>query len=204
MVKSIVCLMLVVSLTACVKKEREVPKHSESELAGQLARDVVVKEQEFSVKDMIEETVEPAKKKSLLRVWKKVPGHEFYRMVRGSDFNRPEGDKDRHYDTDVASFAGQGSDYGELSGAYGLVAFIVDKRITSKDRFSLVVFIERKGNSHSLHWVKRDEDLSAVTMGRHSGNVYLQELLDDGTTRFCDIQWDRKSREWDCKLTEVK
>jgi hypothetical protein len=199
-----ICILLILISAACTKPPR-VDSSTVSPVVGPKPAPTSVYP-DVPVAQMIKELpfLEPPKKRSLSRVWKQVPGNEFYRMIRASDFRTSETVDNNRYQADVAPAAGWGSDYGELSGAYGLAAFIVDKRIATKDRFSIVVFIERKNDRYSLHWVIRNQDLSNVTMGRHSGNVYLTEAREDKTTRFCDIKWDRITRKWDCKLNQVK
>jgi hypothetical protein len=63
-----------------------------------------------------------------------------------------------------------------------------------------VVFIERPGTKYSLHWIFLDKDLSRVNLRRHSGDVYLREFREDGTSHVCDVQWDRKQARWACNL----
>jgi hypothetical protein len=144
--------------------------------------------------------VEKEKKFALLRTWKKVPNSETYRMVRPSDFKIPEWVKGEYYWSDVAHGTGWSHDYGEMSGAYGLITFIVDKTVSDANRFSVVVFIERPGNRYTIHWILRDKDLSRVNLRRHSGDVYLQEFREDRTSYVCDVQWERTQKKWICDL----
>lgn len=70
-----------------------------------------------------------------------------------------------------------------------------------ENRHSVVIFLERPENRYSLHWIKRDEDLSRVGLHRHSGNVYLAENDEGGAGRYCDVQWSRATGKWGCDLS---
>lgn len=196
-------------LTAACTGGSETPKPSSSVVRQQQDSSPeptpIVDETEKSVTELIraEPFLEKEKRSTLLRTWRLVPKHENYRTVRPSDFKIPDWVKRERYWPDVARSTGSPSDYGEMSGAYGLIAFIVDKTIVDNDRFSVVVFIERPGNRYTLHWILRNKDLSRVNLRRHSGNVYLQEFRDDGTSRSCDVQWDHKEKKWGCNLDVV-
>lgn len=159
-------------------------------------------EVERSVAEVIKQLpfLEKEKKFSLLRTWRQVPNSENYRMVCPNDFKIPEWVKGEYYWSDVAHSTGWSHDYGEMSGAYGLITFIVDRTVSDPNRFSVVAFIERPGNRYTIHWVLRDKDLSRVNLRRHSGNVYLQEFREDRTSHVCDVQWERKQKKWICNL----
>lgn len=162
----------------------------------------IAPEAEKSVREVISQLpfLEKEGRSALLRVWRQVPNQNAFRAVRPSDFNIPHWVEKEYYWPDVARATGWSSDYGEMSGAHGLIVFIVDKATSDINRFSVVVFIERPGNKYTLHWIFRDKDLSRVNLRRHSGDVYLQEFREDGTSHVCDVQWDRKKARWGCDL----
>ena len=161
-------------------------------------------EEEKSVEVIIQEHgLEEPKQRSLLRTLRRIPNHRDYRAVRRSDIKLPNWVRQEYYWGDVERGIGWASDYGEMSGAYGLIVFIVDKTNADANRFSVVVFIERPGNRYTVHWIKQNEDLSSVVLGRHSGNVYLKEYLDERRSRFCDVQWNSATRKWGCELKEI-
>jgi hypothetical protein len=119
----------------------------------------------------------------ILAAWKRVPDHDLYRVARDDDFSVPGGNKF--------------TEWGELNGNYGqnYVLIVVNRTRTDSNRFSLVLFIDRSGKRYDIYWPYRDADLSAYTVGRHSGDVYLVE-----SGRFIgDIQWDRKQQKYVCK-----
>ena len=144
--------------------------------------------------------LEKTERSGLLKTWKKVPGYKNYRMVEASDFRIPGWVSREYYARDVERATAWSHDYGELGGAYGLVLFVVDRTTVDNDRFSVAILIRRPGNKFSLYWVFEKTDLSRVTLNRHSGDVYLQEFREDGTTRSCDIQWSRNLGRWACQL----
>jgi hypothetical protein len=41
-------------------------------------------------------------------------------------------------------------------------------------------------------------DLSKHSMSRASGDIFVDEVREDGTKGVCEIQWDRKKRRWAC------
>ena len=161
-------------------------------------------EEEKSVEEIIRgRGIEEPKQRSLLRTLRRIPNYRDYRAVRRSDIKIPNWVRQKYYWGDVERGMGWASDYGEMSGAYGLIVFIVDKRIAEANRFSVVAFIERPGNRYTVHWIKQNEDLSNVLLGRHSGNVYLTQYLDGGKSLFCDVQWNSATRKWGCELKEI-
>ena len=118
-----------------------------------------------------------------MRAWVRVPNHDRYRVARVSDFENPI----------------MTNDYGEMAGAYGLAALIVDRTLATPNRFSLVIFIERPANRYDIYWVYQNMNLSKYRMSRASGNLYVDEVRDDGTRAVCKIEWDRNERRWACK-----
>jgi hypothetical protein len=87
-------------------------------------------------------------------------------------------------------------EYGEIAGAYGLAAMIVDKTRTT-DRFSLVVLIRRPANRFDTYWIYRNMDLTKYDMFRASGDIFVDNQLPEGH-KLCEIQWDKKSAKWGC------
>src|SRR5206468_3129060 len=70
-------------------------------------------EPEQSVRELIKSLpfIEKEKIAGVLHAWTRIPNHGHYRVARSSDFEIPS-----------MTF-----DYGELAGAYGLAALIIDK-----------------------------------------------------------------------------
>jgi hypothetical protein len=147
-----------------------------------------------------EDQVENESKSPLLRAWKRVPGYEHYRIARAPDFKIPEWVEKERYWGDVERALDRPYDSGEMSGASGLAAIIIDKRISDPKRFSCVVLISRPSKRYDVYWIFKDEDLSHFTMGRHSGDIYLSEFLDVGTSRSCGLQYSRKLKRWACEF----
>ena len=196
-----IALLLTVACNSKIGSSTKVTQVTSSESADPQPTPMA-KNVETSVTDVIAQIpfLEKPKKSALLRLWKSVPDHEHYRAVEPNDFNIPHWVEKEFYWGDVARSTGWSSDYGEMSGAYGFIIFMVNKSITDMNRFSVLVFIERPGNRYTMHWIFRDKDLSRVNLRRHSGNVYFQEFREDGTTHSCDVQWDRKQGRWACDL----
>lgn len=144
--------------------------------------------------------LDEAERRGMLKAWKNQRGYKNFRMVEPPDFRIPEWVSREHYASDVERATGRPYDYGELSGAYGVVLFMVDQAAVDNNRFSIAVLIRRPGNIFSFHWIFEKTDLSQTTLGRHSGDVYLKQFLDDGSTKFCDIQWSRALGRWACEL----
>jgi hypothetical protein len=137
-------------------------------------------EPERSVSQAIKELVmaDGNERAGLLRAWRRVPDNDHYRIAQTSDFVQPR-----------VTY-----EYGEIAGAYGLPAIIVDKTRTA-DRFSLIVFIRRPSNRFDTYWIYRNMDLSKYAMSRASGDIFVEYPGADGNTTFCEIQWDKKSRK---------
>jgi len=147
-----------------------------------------------------EDQVQKESKSPLLRAWKGVPGYEHYRIARAPDFTLPEWLENEIDAKDLERAINDPYASGPMSGASGLAAIIIDKRISEPKRFSCVVFISRPSNRFDLYWIFKNEDLSHFTMGRHSGDVYLLELRDDRTRRICDLQFSLKQKRWACEF----
>jgi len=140
-------------------------------------------EREKSVAELITELpfLEKGERLGLLRAWTRVPQHDNYRAANANEFEN--------------SFLTH--EYGEMAGAYGLAALIVDKT-RDADRFSLVIFVRRPANTYDLYWIYRNMDLSKYRMSRSSGDIFVEYPRDDGTNGVCEIQWNRKQRRWSC------
>jgi hypothetical protein len=141
-------------------------------------------ELEKSVTELITELpfLEKGERLGLLRAWTRVPQHDNYRAAKATEFENP--------------FLTH--EYGEMAGAYGLAALVVDKT-RDADRFSLVIFVRRPANRYDLYWIYRNMDLSKYRMSRASGDIFVDYPLEDGTNGVCEIQWNRKQRRWSCK-----
>ena len=147
-----------------------------------------------------EDHVERESQSRLVQAWQRVPDYQLYRIARAADFRIPEWVKRERYWIDVERALDRPYDFGEMSGASGLAAIIIDRRISDPKRFSCVVFIVRPSKRYDGYWIFKDEDLSHFTMGRNSGNVYLSEFRDDGTERSCTLQYSGKQKRWACEL----
>ena len=82
-----------------------------------------------------------------------------------------------------------------------LAAIVVDTTKTDDNRFSLIIFSppkDRKG-SFETHWLYRDRDLSKSTVGRQSGSAYVTEYLDDGTSKSCQVRWNKQRKLFLCE-----
>jgi hypothetical protein len=126
-------------------------------------------------------TVDKEQRLGLSRAWSRVPNNAHYRIAHFSDFGKPT----------------MTYDYGEMAGAYGLAALVVDKTLTEA-KFSLVIFIERPAGRYDIYWIYRNLDLSKYGMNRASGDIFVDYVNSDGTRGVCEIQWDRKQRRWAC------
>ena len=140
-------------------------------------------EPERSVTEAIKDLpmADEAERAGMLRAWRRVPDNKHFRIAQDADFGR------RNASTED----------GEIAGAYGLAAFIVDKRL-SADRFSLVVFIRRPANRFDVYWIYRNMDLAKYAMSRSSGDIMVNYPGPDGNNNICEIQWDRKAGRWAC------
>ena len=203
----LLCLIAILAGVCCThrKEQPNSAQGSDSQAPPAISESTPgIEEEEKSVEAIIREHgLEEPKRRSLLRTWRRIPNHQDYRAVRRSDFKIPDWVRQEYYWSDVECGIGWASDYGEMSGAYGLIVFLVDKTIADAKRFSLVVFIERPGNRYTVHWIKQHEDLSSVLLRRHSGNVYLNQYLDGHRSLFCDVQWNSATRKWGCELKEI-
>ena len=177
-----VAMMLPALLTGCSTNAVSTTK-SPVAVVNQPSTSPAPPEPEKSVSELIKELSQPEKEERLgmLRAWVRVPHHDHYRAAQASDFSTPF----------------MTSDYGELAGAYGLAAMIVDKTL-STDCFSLVIFIRRPANRYDVYWIYRNMDLSKYRMSRASGDIFVNYPRSDGTDGICEIQWDRKVSRWAC------
>ncbi|HXM46670.1 MAG TPA: hypothetical protein VN956_02300 [Pyrinomonadaceae bacterium] len=142
-------------------------------------------EAELSVSDFIKQIpfIEEEKRAGMSRAWSRVPNSARYRAAQKGDFENPF----------------MTSDYGELAGAYGLATLIVDKTAKDPKRMSLIIFVERPDNRSDIYWIYRDMDLSKYRMSRASGDIFIDEVHDDGSKVVCEIRWDKKERTWACR-----
>ena len=160
----LLCLIAILAAGVCCSHRNEQPNSAQS--SDSQARPAIAEvtpgteEEEKSVEAIIRERVlEEPKQRSLLRTWRCIPNHRDYRAVQRSDIKIPNWVRQEYYWGDVDRGMGWASDYGEMSGAYGLIVFVVDKTIADANRFSVVVFIERPGNRYTSHWIKQNEDV---------------------------------------------
>ena len=180
---SVGALMLLAALVSCQQAVRLSSNQSAagvnqpSKLAERLP------EREKSVAELITELpfLKKGERLGLLRAWTRIPQHDNYRAANASEFEN--------------SFLIH--EYGEMAGAYGLAALIVDKTHDA-DRFSLVIFVRLPANRYDLYWIYRNMDLSKYRMSRSSGDIFVEYPLEDGTKGICEIQWNRKQRRWSC------
>jgi hypothetical protein len=139
-------------------------------------------EPDESVKALIKRLpIEQKHKPGLLRAWARITNNDHYRLARPGEFEN----------------AVLTHEYGEMAGASGLAALIVDKTLTGEG-FSLVIFIERPDGRYDVYWVYRNMDLSKHRMSRASGDIFVSHVAEDGRDVTCEIQWDRKSGRWAC------
>jgi hypothetical protein len=157
---------------------------------------------EVSVEEFLRhvELLREDRRAGLLRAWRRVEGWKNFRVADASDFKTPGpagGGASGVLGLPVNSYQ-----VGEIGGNYGdnLAAVVVDETKAGPDRFGVALFVERAGGRYSFYWVQRDRDLSRATLNRHSGNVNLVELREDGTRRSCDIEWTREQGRWACEL----
>ena len=142
-------------------------------------------EAELSVSDLIKQWpfIEKEKRAGMLHAWSRVPNNAHYRVAQKGDFENPF----------------MTSDYGELAGAYALATLIVDKTAPGPKRMSLIIFVERQDNRSDIYWIYRDMDLSKYRMSRASGDIFVDEVHEDGSKSLCEIRWDKKERTWACR-----
>ena len=142
-------------------------------------------EPEQSVLDLIKQQpfLEKEKIAGMLSAWSRIPNNAHFRLAQVVDFEN----------------SSMISDYGELAGAHGLAALIVDKTAIDSKRMSLIIFVERPGNRSDLYWIYRDMDLSKYRMSRSSGDIFVDEVHEDGSKSACEIRWDKKERTWACR-----
>jgi len=157
---------------------------------------------EIAVTDFLrqQDQVNDDSQSPLVRTWKRVSGWKNYRLARSTDFRIAKWVEKEPFAQDVERRINHAYEGGEMSGATGLAVIVIDKTISAPQRYSCVVFISRPGNHYDLYWIFSNEDLSHFTMGRHSGDVYLDEYREDGSTRLCDIQYSRKQKRWACEF----
>jgi hypothetical protein len=140
-------------------------------------------------------------KGAMLKAWKRVADYDKYGVARVEDFRIPERFRKERYWGDIEGALEHPYMSGEMNGNYNenLALLAVDRARTDPERFSIILFIGRAANRYEVHWLYRNRDLSRYTISRHSGNIYLQEFREDGTTSACDIQWDSGLKAYTCK-----
>jgi hypothetical protein len=128
-------------------------------------------------------------KAAMIQAWRRVPKYANYRKARPSDFlnaDWQESQFDRSYE------------YGEIAGASGLVMFAVNKTISKPANMSVFILVERSIHRYDLYWIIQNEDLSALTLNRLSGDVFLDGVRGNGTKTHCEIKWDKNLKRWTC------
>ena len=61
-------------------------------------------------------------------------------------------------------------------------------------------FLLHAGEDQDWAELAQNEDLSRFIIARHSGDVYLDEYREDGTSRVCDIRYSSKQKRWTCEF----
>ncbi len=118
----------------------------------------------------------------MLKAWSAVPNNSHYRVAQKADFEEPI----------------MMTDYGELAGAYGLAMLIVDTTGTGPKRMGLIILVDRPNNRSDVYWIYRDRDLSKFKISRSSGDIFVDEVHEDGTKSVCEIRFDKKQGKWGC------
>ena len=180
---SVGAVILLTVLVSCQQAVRPLSNQSAAGVSQPSKSPERSPEVEKSVTELITELpfLEKGERTGLSRAWTRVPQHDNYRAANASEFENP--------------FLTH--EYGEMAGAYGLAALVVDKT-RDADRFSLVIFVRRPANRYDLYWIYRNMDLSKYRMSRASGDIFVDYPRGDGTKGVCEIQWDRKQRRWSC------
>jgi hypothetical protein len=135
-----------------------------------------------------------------LKAWRREPGRERYRLVRPDDFVTPAGEKRRRW-PGIGTPDGEQVMWGTFDGNYGhnLVVVVADRTKESPERFGVVLFKERDAG-YDVRWIYRDADFShGLTVGRHSGDIYLTKFGPEGSDKSCDIEWSRAGRRFVCR-----
>jgi hypothetical protein len=180
---SVGAVMLFTVLVSCQHPVSPLPNQSAAGVSQQSKSLERSPEPEKSITELITELpfLEKGERLGLLRAWARVPQHDNYRAANAGEFENP--------------FLTH--EYGEIAGAYGLAALVVDKT-RDVDRFSLVIFVRRPANRYDLYWIYRNMDLSKYRMSRSSGDIFVDYPREDGTNGVCEIQWNRNQRRWSC------
>jgi hypothetical protein len=142
-------------------------------------------------------------KGKLLRMWRREPGHDRYRMARADDFALNDSVKRLYYWPDVERALRGPYQHGEFSGSGidGLVMLVTDGTKATPDRFGIVLFVDRGPKGYELHWLYRDADFSSgCTVNRHSGDIYLLMFDAAGGMKSCDIKWEGRPRKFVCRF----
>jgi hypothetical protein len=183
---SVVLLLISAGSSGCRRAEETAPERLPDPASQTTSIPPRSPEVEMSVGDFLKHWPFVENKErglGMLHAWARVPNNAHYRVAQKSDFENPF----------------MTSDYGELAGAYGLAMLIVDKTATSPKRMSLIIFLERPANRSDIYWIYRDMDLSKYRMSRSSGDIFVDEVHEDGSKSVCEIQWDKDERRWTCK-----
>lgn len=126
-----------------------------------------------------------------------------YRIAKREDFHIPETVMKEHFNDPFFTnkFAYVGGDFNRDGRLLDRAFIVVDTRTTSKERFGLVVFNAPtvEDNLPSIHWVKKDQDLSKSVLSAATDVLSLTEYDEDGNHEVCNVQWDKKGAEYSCQ-----
>jgi hypothetical protein len=90
-------------------------------------------------------------------------------------------------------------------GAFAVI--VVDATRQDDDRFGIILFQDPKdlydapadqGEPYRPVWLKRDLDLSRTSLSMASGYWFINEHLDDGTVKTCEVDWSKKQKKYIC------
>jgi hypothetical protein len=131
----------------------------------------------------------------LEQAWKEFVRGSNYRVARLNDMQFSDQAKSLLVDLHMRFWKSQ------YSTNKGLAVIVVDVTKTESNRFGLVVFrpgYHSNTETYKPYWLFRDRDLSRSALQQISSTLKLYEMEDDGSYKYCEIEWNRRREEYIC------
>ena len=91
--------------------------------------------------------------------------------------------------------------YDYESDHHHLAAIVEDTSRTDATRFGVVIFSAPSSENgiYRVYWLLRDRDLSQSSFFKASGYLELHILQSNGSPEICDIRWNPRSKQYQCR-----
>jgi hypothetical protein len=127
-----------------------------------------------------------------------------YRIANKNDFNIPKWVINSLGGSDIEkaiSSAFIGGDINHDGKFNDFAVIVINKRIGSPDKFSLVIFNEPEeaNQLYSVNWLFKDKDLSRTVMSWWSGGLSITKYEENGESHYWYVNWDKINKIYRCE-----